>query len=172
MSRTVLFSLPILGYSLNGYEEGLARGILILCRVIGGVSLILFLSLTTPVNKLLLAANWFRAPKVLVELAILIYRYIFVLIDQVYRMKRARDSRNFGRRGPLWNAKIVGHMIGVLFIRTYEKAERIYAAMASRGFDGEVRTLSVLKIRSADVLFALLFYGYAMLIWGIGPLLA
>lgn len=71
---TPLFTIPFWGFNLVGYEEGLARGLLIMCRVIGGVSLILFLSMSTPANKLLLAARWFRLPKVVIELALLIYR--------------------------------------------------------------------------------------------------
>ena len=47
-------------------------------------------------------------------------------------------------------------MIGVLLIRTYERAERIYAAMVSRGFTGEIRTLSVLRLRPSDVVFVAL----------------
>ena len=60
---TALFSIPFWGFNMVGYEEGLARGFLIMCRVIGGTSLILFLSLTTPAHRLLLAVTWVRVPK-------------------------------------------------------------------------------------------------------------
>lgn len=153
-------------------REGLWVLLNVLVKSFLSVLTMVTLASTTKFSELLKGFERLRMPRIMVLILSFLYRYIFVLIDQVYRMKRARDSRNVGHKGPLWNAKIVGHMIGVLFIRTYEKAERIYAAMASRGFDGEVRTLSVLKIRSADVLFALLFYGYVTLIWGIGPFLA
>ncbi len=69
---TPLFAISFWGFRLVGYEEGLAQGFLIMSRVIGGVSLILFLSMSTPTNKLFLAASWFRVPKIFIELALLV----------------------------------------------------------------------------------------------------
>jgi cobalt/nickel transport system permease protein len=69
-------------------------------------------------------------------------------------MKQARDSRNFGGRR-LWQLRTVGNMIGTLFIRSYERGERVYAAMVARGFDGQARTLENLNFRLSDVLFGL-----------------
>ncbi len=80
---TPLFTLSFWGLHLVGYEEGLARGFLIMWRVIGGVSLILLLSLSTPAHKLFLAANWFKVPKIFIELSLLTYRYIFVLMEEM-----------------------------------------------------------------------------------------
>ena len=80
------------------------------------------------------------------------YRYIFVLVDEVMRMKQARDSRNFGGRR-LWQLRTIGNMIGTLFIRSYERGERVYAAMMARGFSGHTRTLENLSFRPADALF-------------------
>lgn len=68
-------------FQLTAYKEGLDRGLLIMLRVIAGMSLILFLSISTPAHKLLGAARWLRMPAELVELTLLIYRYIFVLIE-------------------------------------------------------------------------------------------
>ena len=80
------------------------------------------------------------------------YRYIFILVDEVMRMTRARDSRSFGGR---WLRQIgtVGNMIGVLFIRSYERGERVYAAMMARGFDGHSRTLERLHFSRVDAYF-------------------
>ena len=66
---------------LAGYKEGLMRGLLITGKVLAAVSLIIFLSMTTPVNKLLKAARWFKVPNTWVEIAMLSYRYIFVLLE-------------------------------------------------------------------------------------------
>ena len=71
-------------------------------------------------------------------------------------MKQARDSRNFGGKR-LWQIKTTGNMIGILFIRSYEKGERVYAAMLGRGFDGHIRTLESLKFRRVDVYFGIVF---------------
>jgi len=109
---------------------------------------------TTRFSDLLRAMAWFRLPKLfLVELSFL-YRYLFVLVDQVQRMKRARDSRGVGAGRLRWRLKATGGIIGSLFVRTLERGERIHAAMASRGFDGTVRTLHHLHLHGADYLFA------------------
>jgi cobalt/nickel transport system permease protein len=70
------------------------------------------------------------------------------------RMKQARDSRNLGG-GRLRQIRTVGNMIGTLFIRSYERGERVYAAMMARGFDGQTRTLEHPGFGQRDFLFVL-----------------
>jgi len=130
---TPLFTVPVLG--VVGYEEGLFHGLLIMSRVIGGVSLILFLGMSTPAHRLLMAARWFRLPKIFVELALLIYRYIFVLIEEAISIKDAQRVRlGYGnwRRG----MRSVGTLGGILVLRAYDRAERVFAAMIARGYSG------------------------------------
>jgi len=132
---TPLFTIPFWGFNLVGYEEGLARGFLIMCRVIGGVSLILFLSMSTPAHRLLLAASWFRLPKVFIELALLIYRYIFVLIEEAIAIKGAQRVR-LGYRSWQQSIRSVGALGGILILRAYDRAERVFEAMIARGYTG------------------------------------
>ncbi|GAI20757.1 unnamed protein product, partial [marine sediment metagenome] len=75
---------------------------------------------------------------------------------EVMRMKQARDSRNFGGKR-LWQIRTIGNMIGTLFIRSYERGERVYAAMVARGFDGHSRTLDHLNFGQADAYFGISF---------------
>ena len=117
------------------------------------LSLILLTS-TTRFSQLLKGMEKLRLPRVMTMILSFMYRYIFVLIDEVMRMKQARDSRNFGGRR-LWQLRTIGNMIGTLFIRSYERGERVYAAMMARGFNGHTRTLESLNFRLSDVLFAL-----------------
>jgi len=84
------------------------------------------------------------------------YRYLFVMVDEVIRMRQARDSRNFGGKR-IWQLKIIGNMVGTLFIRSYERGERVYGAMVARGFEGQIRTLSRLQFRTADLYFTVAF---------------
>jgi cobalt/nickel transport system permease protein len=72
-------------------------------------------------------------------------------------MKQARDSRNFGGKRT-WQLKTIGNMIGTLFIRSYERGERVYGAMVARGFEGQIRTLSSLQFRTADLYFVAAFF--------------
>ncbi len=132
---TALFTIPFWGFNLAGYTEGLARGFLIMCRVIGGVSLILFLSMSTPANKLLLAATWFRVPKILVELELLIYRYIFVLLEEMVTIKDAQRAR-LGYHNWRQSMRSLSILGGSLILRAYDRAERVFDAMVARGYNG------------------------------------
>ncbi|MFC2015116.1 cobalt ECF transporter T component CbiQ [Chloroflexota bacterium] len=117
------------------------------------LSLILLTS-TTKLTNLLRGLEQLRMPRIMIMILSFMYRYIFVLVDEVLRMKQARDSRSFGG-SRLWRIRTVGNMIGTLFIRSYERGERVYAAMTARGFDGQIRTLERLKFRKADACFGI-----------------
>ena len=91
------------------------------------------LASTTPFSDLLQVLRRARLPALLVTTLALLYRYLFVLMDETERMNRARRSRTFTRqRWQVW--KILASVIGQLFVRTTERAERIYAAMCARGW--------------------------------------
>jgi len=77
---------------------------------------------------------------------------MFLLVDQIMKIKNARDSRSF-KKNPVYQLKVFGYMIGELFIRTYGRAERIYLAMLSRGFNGTIYTLESFKINRFDLCF-------------------
>lgn len=88
---------------------------------------------TTPFDDLLQVLRKLRVPALLVTTLALMYRYLFVLIDESQRMKRARMSRTFvNRRTRSW--RVSATIIGLLFLRASERAERIYDAMCARGW--------------------------------------
>ena len=117
---------------------------------------LIWLTSTTKLAKLLKGLEQLRMPRVMVMILSFMYRYIFVLVDEVMRMRQARDSRNFGG-SRLWQMRTIGNMIGTLFIRSYERGERVYAAMLARGFDGQSRTLDRFNFRQADAYFGIGF---------------
>ncbi len=91
-------------------------------------------------------------PSLFVSQLLFLYRYLFVLMEETMRMVRARDMRSFGRRGG--DIRIFIRLVGALFLRTIERAERIYFAMLSRGFRGDMPSLKRLHIAGADFTFA------------------
>jgi cobalt ECF transporter T component CbiQ len=93
----------------------------------------ILLSNTTSFSALLAVMRRARVPPLLVSTLALMYRYLFVLMDEAQRMRRARASRTF-RPGRWWTWRILATVIGQLFVRSTERAERIYAAMAARGW--------------------------------------
>ena len=110
-----------------------------LIKIVTAVSAVTVLSATTRFRDLLTGMRALKAPAVLADLLSFFYRYIFVLADEVERMKRGYDSRNFGNNG--WNSvKALAGMIGILLVRSFERGERVYRAMQARLYDGEIRT--------------------------------
>ncbi|MCX6909024.1 MAG: hypothetical protein NTY01_13420, partial [Verrucomicrobia bacterium] len=93
----------------------------------------ILLSNTTSFADILRVLQRLRVPSLLVTTMALMYRYLFVLADEVGRMGRARASRTFAaQRSAAWWSQ--ADIIGQLFIRSTERAERIYAAMCARGW--------------------------------------
>jgi cobalt/nickel transport system permease protein len=93
----------------------------------------LLLSNTTPFTQLLRVLGQIRVPALLVSTLALMYRYLFVLTDETQRMRRARASRTL-TRGRWWTWRSMAAVIGHLFVRSTERAERIYMAMVARGW--------------------------------------
>jgi cobalt/nickel transport system permease protein len=94
---------------------------------------VLLLSLTTPFHDLLRVLRRLHVPALLVTTLALMHRYLAVLLDESQRMRRARASRTFvTSRRRTWHA--LASVAGQLFVRSSERAERIYAAMCARGW--------------------------------------
>jgi len=94
---------------------------------------VILLSNTTPFASLLQTMKRLGVPRLLVTILALMYRYLFVLIDEAERLNRARASRTFSAsRTKKWH--MLASLIGQLFVRSTERAERIYAAMTARGW--------------------------------------
>ena len=116
------------------------------------VQVALLLTFTTPFHDMLDALRELRMPNILVATIGFMYRYLAVLGDEAQRMLRARASRSAlgedGRGGGTlrWRAGVVGSMVGSLFLRSYERSERIYAAMQARGFVGTFRHMEARAI--------------------------
>ena len=95
---------------------------------------LLILAGTTPFPMLLNALARLRTPSVLVATLHFMYRYLHVLSEELNRMLFARRARSFRRSGRLeWGR--LGGMIGMLFLRSMERGERVHAAMLARGWD-------------------------------------
>ncbi len=93
----------------------------------------LLLTWTTPFHEILLVLRRLRLPPVMLTTLALMYRYLPVLAEESRRMQRARASRTFSRRrGIAW--RNLTTIIGRLFVRSADRAERIYLAMCARGW--------------------------------------
>ena len=152
-----LFRVHFFSWPLTITDQGLLMFWAVVLRAWLSVLTAGLLTSSTHFVELLWAMKSLGLPKVMVSVISFMYRYIFVLVDEAMRLSMARDSRSAdpdGRGGGtlLWRAQVLGGMIGTLFLRSYERSERIYAAMLSRGFTGEIRTLKDTSLQQKDVI--------------------
>lgn len=114
-------------------ENGLSIFFAILIKSTLCLLTMIFLSNTTPFSEILTTLQRIKTPPLLVTILALTYRYLFVLIDEGERIQRARSSRTFiAKKRRAWLSPAA--LIGQLFVRSTERAERIFAAMTSRGW--------------------------------------
>lgn len=153
---TPLFKLTLFGFHLVGYKEGLFRGLLIMGKVTGCISLIIFLSMTTPVNALLRAASWFRIPKTWIEIATITYRYVFVLIEDAITIRDAQKVR-LGYSNLSRSARSLAELTGSVFIRAYDQSISTSNAMQLRGYSGISRVSFEERFKLKDGLHFVIF---------------
>jgi cobalt/nickel transport system permease protein len=133
--RLLLLSPFVLGVVLVNALQATTHGRWPALAARSGICLftVVLLANTSPFGKILGALRSAHFPSLLVTTIALMHRYLFVLLDESERMRRARASRTFQRqRRARWH--LLGTVVGQLFVRASERAERIYAAMCARGW--------------------------------------
>jgi cobalt/nickel transport system permease protein len=124
----------------------------ILIRCLLTVTSALILIASTGFDTLCAALQKLGVPRPFVVQLMFLYRYIFVLMDEAARMVRAISLRSFNSGA--MHFRIFVPMMGHLLLRTLDRSQRIHLAMKCRGFDGHIRVIRFMKIRSADIFFA------------------
>lgn len=161
-SGKVLFSLSVLRWTLPITGGGIEMFVSVALKSWLSVLVVGLLLHTTPFTDLVSGIQRLGLPPVLINIVSFMYRYLFVLLDEAERLERARASRSADPQGDsgraiVWRAKVLGGMIGSLFIRSYERSERIYQAMLSRNFGGEIRSLKGSTLGYRDLLLMAVF---------------
>jgi len=144
-----LFSVDLGPFGLTATQEGLRDAVSIVVKSWLSVQVALLLAYTTAFPDIIDALRWLYVPTIIVSIISFMYRYLVVISEEAARMNRARAARSAwpadtgqgGRGGGSlrFRARVTGAMVGSLFIRSYERSERVYAAMQARGFDRSVR---------------------------------
>lgn len=140
------------------YREGWEHGLLLGARVLAGMAVMVFLSGTTTVGKLIFAAQWFRVPKPLLEMVTIAYRYVFVLLEEIQQVYRAQRMR-MGYRGWLRGIRAAGVLGGIVILRAFDRSERLYRSMCCRGYRGELQVSYQGSFTARDALLSLLLAG-------------
>ncbi|MCL5056968.1 MAG: cobalt ECF transporter T component CbiQ [Actinobacteria bacterium] len=138
--------------------------ILLLCRSLGAISCLYFLSLTTPMVEVISILRKLRVPPLFIELMGLIYRFIFVLVETAESIYTSQSSR-LGYRNLKTGYSSLGILAANLLVRAYRRSEILFTTLSSRGYTGEIRVLetqfavsgkNILAIMAIDVLLILL----------------
>jgi cobalt/nickel transport system permease protein len=130
-----LFSLHICGLEISGQRDGLLDGLLIASRIGGAVSLVALLGFSTSFTDIMEAFSWMRAPRGLVEVTLLAWRYLFVLFEDAQVVYAAQKNR-LGYAGFLRGLRSFGTLAGALVIKAFDNSQTITTAMTQRGYDG------------------------------------
>lgn len=150
-----VFAVPLLGWTASA--EGLTAVASIMLKSWLSVLLAVVLTSCTQPIDLIRGLERLRVPRVLAATIFFMYRYLYVIGGEGQRMLRARDARSAAAPDATssggtigWRARVLGNMVGSLFLRSFERSERIHAAMQARGYDGTIRFANERTLVRAD----------------------
>jgi cobalt/nickel transport system permease protein len=138
-------------------DAGVIRFASIVIRSWLSVQAAILLTATTQFPDLMHALRHLKVPSILISIISFMYRYLFVLVDEALRLLRAREARsarlvNDGKHGGtvFWRAKVTGNMAGQLFVRSFERSDKVYNAMLARGYRGQLLTMNPHMMKRRD----------------------
>ncbi len=150
--------VKILVFRLKIFEEGILILTSVLLKSVFCVTLFTVLLNNKPFSEISIALKKLRMPSLIVNLLIFTYRYLFYFREIAISLNNAIKLKGFNPKH-IFNTKIIGQIIGSLFIISYNKSEKIYYAMLSKGFSGSYRDIkTVYKIK--DIVFSLFCVSY------------
>jgi cobalt/nickel transport system permease protein len=144
------------------YRDGVQLGFLVLSRMLGAFSCLVFLAFTTPMTELFSIFHRIRIPPILVELSMLMYRFIFLFLDEAEKMHQAQKTR-MGYSDWKGSLRCLGMLGGNLFIRTWFQGEKINIAMESRGFNGTIQTMNKTELPGSKNMILLVSFELLLL---------
>lgn len=135
------FAIPLGNIYLTGSKNGVLQALQLVCTAMASVSCLYFLSLSTPMTDILQVLKKIHCPEILIELMLLIYRFIFILLQISSTISISQKSR-LGNRDFKTSCKSVGNIMSVLLIRAFKKSSALYDAMESRCYNGSISVLN------------------------------
>lgn len=121
--------------------EGVQLATLIVTKALAIVLLAYAIFGSTRFDIAMISLQHLKCPKIIVQMLLFTYRYLFVFLNEMKRMDTAMSARGFVKKFNYYTLKTIGNFIGTLLIRSFERTERIYKAMLSKGYTGEFFTL-------------------------------
>lgn len=142
--------------------EGLRLAVSMIIKAIAIVGTAYAMFGTSRFDVSMIALQRLKCPQILVQMLLFTYRYLFVFLAEMQRMDTAMAARGFVRRADYKTLKITGEFVGTLLVRSFERTERIYKAMLSKGYTGEFHTLVTFQAGGTDFLKAALVVACAI----------
>lgn len=121
-------------FHLVAYSEGLRRGFLVMLRIMAAVTWACALSFSTPMVEALETLRACKLPDVMIDIANLMGRYVFIVNDTSHAMHEAQLARTTGRRSWLARVRTMGEIAGNIMFTSLDRSERVYEAMLARGY--------------------------------------
>jgi len=152
----VVMPLTVPGRNIWSYSflsvsyEGLSLAFLIFLKGIAIVLLLFPMFGTAPFHTSMKALQSLKVPARFVQITLFTYRYIFVFFEEIRRMSDAAKTRGFETKTGWHTFRTLGNFLGVLLVRSFERTERLYNAMISRGYAGKMITLSSFRMTARD----------------------
>ena len=161
-----LFAIPVGTWYLTSSLDSCLYALQLILTALAAVSCLYFLSFTTPVPDILDVLKKLHCPKILIELMLLIYRFIFVLLETASAISMSQDCR-LGNKNYRTALKSFGMMGSVLMIRAISRSNRLYDAMEARCYDGTIHVLSESRPPKKKVILAIILFDGALFLFAL-----
>lgn len=146
---------------VNFTQEGLSLALLITVRALAAIILVLTLLGTQKIETTLKALSLLKVPGVIIQMLFFTYRYIYVMMDEFLQIWSSMRSKGYAFRLNRYGLSIIGNLIGMLLVKSYERAERVYRGMEAKGYRGNHITTTPFLIQIHDYLAGLLLIAIA-----------
>lgn len=162
--KDLIITFNILGFTVNGYRDGLSDGLLVVARILGATSIGAVLGFSTKFTEIAAGLLWLRVPKPLIEIMVFAYRYIFVFLEDGRTIYSAQKNR-LGYSGLRKGLNSFGILTGSLVLRSFDQSLKTTEAMTQRGYTGEIPLQTSRPLKSPEVLSAVLVVLFVGAIW-------
>jgi cobalt/nickel transport system permease protein len=135
-----VYGITVFNFAVGVTAGGLSAAANLLCKSLGAVSCLYFLSLTTPMVEIISVLKKLKVPGLFIELMGLIYRFIFVMMETAERIYTAQSSR-WGYASVKTSYYSLGQLASTLFIKSYHRSQMLFTTLMSRCYNGELNVV-------------------------------
>ncbi len=144
--------------------EGLRLAVLIFLKALAIVMCTFSIFGTSRFDISMIALQHLKCPKIITQMLLFTYRYTFVFLEEMRSMQLAMKARGFVMKSNIYTLQVIGNFVGTLLIRSFERTERVYKAMLSKGYQGEFHSLVKFRADRNDYIKAFVALSIAIIL--------